>query len=96
MDYKMYKESVPAGQNVIPLIKESLRQDGIKIGGSLRFVGFEASPGVEFYLNGTTESDLIEVPSCGNFITPFDGERGTNVHYLAFKNSFNGAIYYII
>lgn len=98
MDYKMFKpdSGIPANKNVVTLIKESLKKDGINIGAPLRFVGFEAAPGVEFYLNGTTESDKMEVPSVGSFITPFDGERGANVHYLAFTNSFSGAIYYII
>lgn len=98
MDYKMFKptSSIPAGKNVVSLIKESLKQDGITLNAPLRFVGFEAAPGIQFYLNGTKEANLMEVPSSGNFITPFDGERGVSVHYLAFKNSFSGSIYYIM
>ncbi len=98
MDYKMFKPQagIPANKNVVSLIKESLAKDGIKISAPLRFIGFEAAPGTQFYLNGQTDSDLMEVPSGGNFITPFNGERGANVHYLSFKNSFSGAIYYII
>lgn len=98
MDYKMFKPTngIPANKNVVALIKESLKKDGIKVGAPLRFIGFEAAPGTQFYLNGTTESDKMEVPSGGSFITPFDGERGANVHTLIFPNSFSGAIYYII
>lgn len=98
MDYKMYKPtgSIPAGKNVVSLIKESLKQDGITLNAPLRFVGFEASPGVKFYLNGTKEANLMEVPSSGNFITPFDGERGVSIFHLSFKNSFSGNIYYIM
>lgn len=98
MDYKMFKptSSIPAGKNVVSLIKESLKQDGITLNAPLRFIGFEASPGIQFYLNGTKEANLMEVPSSGNFITPFDGERGVSIHYLAFKNSFSGSIYYIM
>lgn len=98
MDYKMYRPSgsIPAGKNVVSLIKESLKQDGITLNAPLRFIGFEASPGVQFYLNGTKEANLMEVPSTGKFITPFDGERGVAIHSLVFKASFNGKIYYIM
>lgn len=98
MDYKMFKArgGIPANKNVVSLIKESLAKDGIKINAPLRFIGFEAAPSTQFYLNGQTGSDLMEVPSGGYFITPFDGERGANIHYLSFKNNFNGLIYYII
>lgn len=97
MDYKMFKPAggIPANKNVVSLIRESLKKDGINIGAPLRFVGFEATAGTQFYLNGTTDSDKMEVPSCGNFITPFDGERGANIHHLSFVNNFSGAIYYI-
>jgi hypothetical protein len=48
MDYKMFKPAngIPANKNVVALIKESLKKDGINIGAPLRFVGFEAAPGV--------------------------------------------------
>lgn len=98
MDYKMFKPNggIPANKNVVALIKESLKKDSIKIGAPLRFVGFEATPGTQVYLNGQTKSDLIEVPSNGKFITPFNGERGANIHYLSFTSNFDGSIYYII
>lgn len=97
MDYKMFKPSggIPANKNVVTLIRESLKKDGIRIDAPLRFIGFEAPSGTQFYLNGTTDSDKMEVPSIGNFITPFDGERGANVHTLIFPSGFSGAIYYI-
>lgn len=98
MDYKMYSPtgSIPANKNVVTLIKESLKKDGLTLNSPLRFVGFEATAGTQFYLNGVTNSNLMEVPSCGKFITPFDGERGVPVYSLIFKNSFSGNIYYIL
>lgn len=98
MDYKMFKPDggIDANTNVVSLIKESLGKDGLTLGSSLRFIGFEAEPGTEFYLNGTKDSNKMEVPSTGKFITPFDGQRGCNIYYLAFEESFDSPIYYII
>ena len=45
MDYRMYKPTVaiPAGTNVIDLIKQELTTKGIITHASLRFIGFEAA-----------------------------------------------------
>lgn len=95
MDYRMFKSSgdIPAGENVVTLIKESMKKSGLTSHTPLQFIGFEAPSGTTFYLND--ESNKIEVPACGYFITPFDGQRGTHIYYLSFADSFNGTIYYI-
>lgn len=76
MDYRMYKPtgSIPANTNVVNLIKQDLKTKGIVGKGPLRFIAFEADAGTTFTLNDT--NNKMEVPSTGNFITPFDGERG--------------------
>ncbi len=51
MDYRMYSGGAPAGKNVIPLIKESLKAQGIKVDGPLKMVAFEGSSGTKFKLN---------------------------------------------
>lgn len=95
MDYRMFKPSsgISAGENVVTLIKESMKKAGLTLHTPLQFIGFESAPGTTFYLND--KNNKLEVPQCGYFITPFDGQRGTHIYYLSFDNSFNGAIYYI-
>lgn len=95
MEYRMWKCTAAANENCVPLIKESIKKyDNINVKGTLGFIGFEAPPGTEFYLNDSKEA--IEVPSCGSFITPFDGQRGVKVWSLKFKTAYTGNIYYVI
>lgn len=95
MEYRMWKCTAGANENVVPLIKASIKaNDGFNIGSSLRFVGFEGDEGTEFYLNDSNEA--MEIPSTGSFITPFNGERGMNIWSLKFKTAFTGNIYYIV
>ena len=95
MDYRMYTGSVPAGKNLITLIKEDLENKGYKVPNlSIDFIGFEAAAGTEFTLNDS--SNVMEVPSCGKFITPFDGERYLKIKSLVFSQAFSGNVYYII
>ncbi len=95
MDYRMYKGGATANENVIPLIKESILQsDGIKTHTPFRFIGFYGDVGTEFYLNNS--NDPMEIPNCGYFITPFDGERYMPIYSLVFTEDFDGNIYYII
>lgn len=95
MDYRMYKPtgSIPANTNVVNLIKQDLKTKGIVGKGPLRFIGFEADEGTSFTLND--DGNKLEVPSCGSFITPFDGERGMAIYNLTFDSAFDGNIYYI-
>lgn len=93
MDYRMYSGECPAGENVVSLIKESLKSQRIKVDGPLKFVGFEGA-GITFKLNGHTE--VTKVPSTGYFITPYAGDRFMPVYSLVFEKDFIGDIYYII
>lgn len=95
MDYRMYTANVGANEEVVSLIKESLKQtDNITSVTPFRFIGFEGDTGTQFYLNGSTNP--MEIPSCGYFITPFDGERCMPIYSLKFAQSFTGSIYYIL
>jgi hypothetical protein len=51
MDYRMYSGGASAKQNVVPLIKESLKAQGIKVDGPLKMIAFEGDAGTEFKLN---------------------------------------------
>lgn len=93
MDYRMYSGGAPAGKNVVALIKESLKQQRIKVDGPLKFVGFEGA-GTTFKLNGHAE--VITTPSSGYFITPYAGDRFMPIYNLEFEQDFSGPIYYII
>ena len=95
MDYRMYKPTaaIPAGTNVIDLIKQELRTKGIITHTPFRFIGFEATAGTSFSLNNP--DNKLEVPSCGSFITPFNGERGSYIYSLIFDVPFSGNIYYV-
>ena len=95
MDYRMYKPTspIPANTNVVTLIKQELKSFGITSRTPLRFIAFEADAGTTFTLNDA--NNKMEVPSTGNFITPFDGERGVQIYNLTFDSAFEGNIYYI-
>lgn len=96
MDYRMYSLGAPAGENVVELIKKHLEeQRQIKIDKLvLNFVGFEGAAGTTFTLN--KQKDKMSIPSSGQFITPFAGERYFKITSLIFDNTFSGNIYYII
>lgn len=93
MDYRMYSGTVPAGKNVVTLIKDSLKEQGIMINTPLKFIGFECA-NTTFKLNGHKES--IAAPSNGYFITPYAGDRFMPIYNLVFDEDFYGTIYYII
>lgn len=95
MDYRMITISASSEDNVVELINKRLNEQGWKSKNlKLHFVGFEAAAGTEFYLND--QKDTMKVPSCGQFISPYNGERYMNIFNLKFKDGFNGDIYYII
>lgn len=96
MDYRMYKPTaaIPAGTNVIDLIKQELKTKGIITHTPFHFIGFNGNPGTEFYLNDSNSS--MEIPDSGYFITPYFGERFMPVFNLSFVENFDGKIYYII
>ena len=60
MDYKMFKPDggIDANTNVVSLIKESLGKDGLTLGSSLRFIGFEAEPGTDNTIALMHDTDL--------------------------------------
>lgn len=94
MDYRMYSGGAPAGENVVPLIKESLKEQHIKVDGPLKMVAFEGSAGTTFKLNGHDE--VTAIPSTGKFYTPYAGDRFMPIYSLIFDGAFTGNIYYII
>lgn len=92
--YRMFSGTVKAGENAIEKIRKSLEEAGEKRSAlKLDWIGFEAEPGTEIYLNN--HKDAIKVPSCGNFITPYNGQNYMSLTSLVFKNGFTGDIYYI-
>lgn len=94
MDYRMYSGGADAGQEVVALIKESLKNQNIKTDAPLKMVAFEGSEGTKFYLNGHAEA--TEIPSTGQFVTPYGGAFYMPIYKLTFEESFSGNIYYII
>lgn len=94
MDYRMYSCNCQAGENVVSLIKESLKSQGITAHTPLKFIGFEAPPGTTIRLN--KNKDVMVVPSAGKFISPYSGDRYMPIHHLEFLDGFTGNIYYII
>ena len=95
MDYRMITVSAGGNDNIVDLIRKRLNEQGLKnYKVNLDFVGFAAPKGTEFYLNN--QKDTIKVPSCGYFITPYNGERYMKIFNLKFPNGFNGDIYYIV
>lgn len=94
MDYRMYSGGAPAGENVVPLIINSLKQQGIKQNGPLKMVAFEGEAGTTFKLNSHEETTVI--PKTGQFYTPYTGDKFMPIYSLIFPSGFNGNIYYII
>lgn len=94
--YRMYSANVQADENVIDLIKKQLEEtEKLKLPKfKVKFVGFEGEAGTEFYLNNQIQA--FQIPECGKFITPFDGDRYMQIFSLKFAENFNGNIYYIV
>ena len=92
----MYDKGALAGENVVELIAQHLREQGqVKTGKLiLDFVGFEGAAGTTFTLNN--QEDKMRIPSSGHFITPYDGEKYMKISSLVFDSAFDGDIYYII
>lgn len=59
MDYRMYDKGAPAGENVVELIAQHLREQGqVKTGKLiLDFVGFEGTAGTTFTLNNQEDKN---------------------------------------
>lgn len=96
MDYRMYSGGALAGENIVELIEQRLREQGqVKTGKLiLDFVGFEGAVGTEFTLNN--QKDKMKIPNSGYFVTPYDGGKYMKISSLIFDNAFDGDIYYII
>ena len=75
-------KSIKKEDNVIDKIYEIIhKEDGYtNTRFQPHFIGFEASKGTGFKLNGIKN----EVPSCGYFITPFDGRNFMTINSLYF------------
>ena len=95
MDYRMWKGTVNANENVVPIIiQDAVNSDGLRRSDRIYFVGFNGDPGTEFYLNNSNSP--MEIPDSGYFITPYFGERFMPVFSLSFAENFDKKIYYII
>lgn len=95
MDYRMFSDGVVAGQDAVALIRESLKAQNIKMSNiPLKMVAFEGAEGTKFYLNGHAEP--MEIPSTGQFVTPYGGAFYMPIYKLTFEKAFTGNIYYII
>ena len=96
MDYRMYSGGAPAGENVVEIIKKHLEeQHQIKVDKLvLDFVGFEGAAGTKFTIN--KHKDKMAIPTCGHFITPYDGDKYVKITSLVFDQTFTGDIYFII
>lgn len=87
--------SASSNDNIVDIISEKLNKQGWKNSDiRLDFVGFEAPAGTSFFIND--QKDAIKVPSCGYFISPYNGERYMKIFNLKFVSGFNGDIYFII
>lgn len=70
MDYRMWKGTVNANENVVPIIiQDAVNSDGLRRSDRIYFVGFNGNPGTEFYLNNSNSP--MEIPDSGYFITPY-------------------------
>ena len=94
MDYRMYEGTITAGDNAIDVIVRKAHSYGAPVCSPFKFIGFEGEGGTEFYLNNSREA--MKIPNCGYFITPFEGQKNTEIWSLKFKEDFTGNIYYII
>lgn len=94
MDYRMYSGGATAGENVVPVIIDSLNSNGEKQRAPLKMVAFEAAAGTLFTLNNHPEKTAV--PSNGKFFTPYGGDRFMPIYSLVFDSDFSGNIYYII
>lgn len=94
MDYRMYTATATANEDIVKLILKELEEEGKKFPNfKIHFIGFEATVGTKFKMNGNS----LKVPSTGNFITPYDGERYWNITSFSFdEGCSNQDIYYII
>jgi hypothetical protein len=83
MAYTCVTVTATSSEDIIKKIYAILKErDGIfNTKFSLKFLGFEAEEGTEFFLN----KSLNSVPSCGYFITPYDGEHYMIINTLYFK-----------
>lgn len=92
--YRTITISAGANENIIPKIYEKLKEEGFQASTfTLRFIGFEASAGVKFKLNGQE----LKVPSNGKFISPYCGSNDyLPIHNMSFNTSFSNRDFYII
>lgn len=91
----MMTVSASSKDNVVELISNKLKEQGLRHSSlKLHFVGFEAPVGTSFFINNQKEP--MKVPSCGYYISPYDGERYMNIFNLKFTSDFMGDIYFII
>ena len=71
-----------ADENIVPLIfKEMTGNIPVATKCKLQFVGFEAKEGTKIKINGVPN----QVPSTGNFITPYDSVNHMIINSLTFN-----------
>lgn len=93
-NYRTITISAGANENIVSKIYEKLKEEGYRSTNFvLKFVGFEASVGVQFKINGNT----LKVPSSGKFISPYSGDGDyLRIHSMSFNTGFSNRDFYII
>lgn len=93
-NYRTIQITADANENVLPQIYEELKEEGyITPRFTLDFVGFEASEGTAFKINGNP----LKVPSSGTFITPYSSEGNfLSIRSLSFDEGCSGLNLWII
>lgn len=87
MSYRCVEVSAKPEDNVIDKIYEVIhKEDGYtNTRFQPHFVGFETDEGTSFKLNELKN----QVPSCGYFITPYDGENFMIINSLYFDKAID-------
>lgn len=82
MNYRCVEIDAKPEDNAIEKIYEKIHEEDGYTNTRFQphFIGFEADQGKSFKLNGIKN----QVPSCGYFITPYDGEKFMTINSLYF------------
>lgn len=93
-NYRTVTISAGANENIVPLIYEELQKDKYSTPHFvLDFIGFEATAGTTFNINGNP----LKVPSNGTFITPYGGDGASlAIHSVIFNNAISNMDFWII
>lgn len=93
-NYRTVEITANQNENVVPMIYEILKAEGYRTSNFvLDFVGFEASEGTAFKINGNP----LKVPSSGTFYSPYcDDKNFLPIKKLSFDEGCSGLNLWII